>query len=55
MAPPMPDPSPADPLDKTKMSFFSHLEELRLALFKSLLALAIGIWLVSRRLKLERG
>ena len=38
----MPDQPPADPLEKTKMSFFSHLEELRLALFKSLLALAIG-------------
>ena len=33
---------PADPLDKTKMSFPSHLEELRKALFKSLAALTLG-------------
>jgi len=38
----MSDQPPADPLEKTKMSFAAHLEELRTALFKSLLALAIG-------------
>ena len=38
----MPDKPAADPLDQTKMSFSEHLEELRLALFKSLLALAVG-------------
>jgi len=32
----------ADPLDRTKMSFSAHLEELRTALFKSLSALAVG-------------
>ena len=34
--------APADPLDRSKMSFSAHLEELRTALFKSLAALAIG-------------
>jgi len=37
-----PTPLPADPLDRTKMSFRAHLEELRTALFKSLAALAVG-------------
>ncbi len=36
------DTPPADPLDRSKMSFPAHLEELRSALFKSLAALAIG-------------
>jgi len=35
-------PPPADPLDKSKMSFSAHLEELRGALFKSILALIAG-------------
>jgi len=34
--------APADPLDRSKMSFSAHLEELRVAIFKSLAALAIG-------------
>jgi len=38
----MHNPPHADPLDKTKMSFFAHLEELRTAIFKSLIALAVG-------------
>lgn len=33
---------PADPLDKSKMSFRAHLEELRTTLFKCLFALALG-------------
>ncbi len=36
------DKPPADPLDRSKMSFSAHLEELRTAIFKSLAALAIG-------------
>lgn len=38
----MPTDPPADPLDTSKMSFSEHLEELRSALFKSILALAVG-------------
>ncbi|MCG8449467.1 MAG: twin-arginine translocase subunit TatC [Pirellulales bacterium] len=38
----MPDSDQAEWLDKTKMSFSEHLEELRLALFKSLFALMVG-------------
>jgi len=38
----MPSDPPIDPLDKTKMSFSAHLEELRKALFKSLAALTLG-------------
>lgn len=38
----MPSDPPDDPLDKSKMSFGAHLEELRLAIFKSLAALVIG-------------
>ncbi len=38
----MPDKSAEDPLDKSKMSFSEHLEELRSALFKSLAALLVG-------------
>lgn len=38
----MPTDPPDDPLDKSKMSFAAHLEELRLALFKSLAALLLG-------------
>ena len=33
---------PDDPLDSSKMSFAAHLEELRLALFKSIAALLLG-------------
>ncbi len=36
------DTAPADPLDRSKMSFPAHLEELRVAIFKSLAALAFG-------------
>ncbi len=36
------EPATADPLDHTKMSFGEHLEELRLALFKSIAALTLG-------------
>lgn len=38
----MPTPDHEDWLSKTKMSFSEHLEELRLAFFKSLIALLIG-------------
>ena len=38
----MPETPPDDPLDKSKMSFAAHLEELRTALFKSILALVAG-------------
>ena len=38
----MTDTPPDDPLDTTKMSFAAHLEELRLAIFKSLAALIVG-------------
>ncbi|MGI9428013.1 MAG: twin-arginine translocase subunit TatC [Bythopirellula sp.] len=34
--------TPRDPLDKSKMSFSEHLEELRRALFKSLAAIVLG-------------
>ncbi len=38
----MPTPAEEDELEQTKMSFGEHLEELRRALFKSLLALLVG-------------
>ncbi len=38
----MPDPNQETLLEKTKMSFSEHLEELRVALFKSLAALLVG-------------
>lgn len=41
----MPLDPPEDPLDNSKMSFAAHLEELRLALFKSLAALLVGTML----------
>lgn len=39
----MPLPTPEAELEHTKMSFGEHLEELRRAVFKSILALAVGI------------
>jgi sec-independent protein translocase protein TatC len=38
----MPDPADSEQIEKSKMSFADHLEELRRALFKSLVALLIG-------------
>jgi sec-independent protein translocase protein TatC len=38
----MPDPSDEEQLERSKMSFSDHLEELRRALFKSLAALLVG-------------
>lgn len=38
----MPDPADEEQIEKSKMSFAEHLEELRVALFKSLLALLLG-------------
>ena len=38
----MPDPKDQNELEETKMSFGEHLEELRRALFKSILALVLG-------------
>ena len=38
----MPDPSDEEQLERSKMSFSDHLEELRTALFKSLGALLVG-------------
>lgn len=38
----MPDPPDSEQIEKSKMSFAEHLEELRTALFKSLLALLVG-------------
>ena len=38
----MPDPADVEKIERSKMSFADHLEELRRALFKSLLALVLG-------------
>ena len=38
----MPDPPDVEQIERSKMSFAEHLEELRRALFKSLLALVLG-------------